>query len=278
LNGVNIQWDVALLSRLTTLDLRRLAMELLPSSAVFRALLGGATGLEKLILDGAGPQYETSAPVLPPITIPTLRILVLGGLSDAYAEYVLSHFSAPNVLDFTIMFPIDNMYPKLISALTTTSRMPNIKILVLVRMPLGGTTIPLESKLLLGKWLESMPELTFLRVLQTSREIFDVLRLKPPIAQGALEGKHTQQSRPIGPKIVYVDCQSELTDIDHLVNYIAFRRSLGYPLKKVWMASGTAARLSPEQRLKLGQALGGHGVVQIASHRTVEEEALCKQV
>lgn len=276
LNGVNIQWDVALLSRLTTLDLRRLAMELLPSSAIFRAVLSGATGLEKLILDAAGPRHEPSTPPLPPIAIPSLRILVLGGLSDAYAEYVLSHFSAPNVLDFTIMFPVDNVYSRLISALTTSSRMSNIKILILVRMPFGGTTIPAESKLLLGKWLESMPELTFLRVIETSRDIFEVLRLKPP------EARHTQasaQRRPIGPNIVYVDFQndSELTDIDHLVNYIVFRRALGYLLKKVWLTSGTVARLSTEQKLKLKQALGV-GVVQIASWRTVEEEALCKQV
>lgn len=280
LDGVNIQWDVDLLSRLTTLDLRRLAMELSPSSAVFRAVLSGATGLETLILEAAGPQYESSTPLLPPIPIPSLRILVLGGLSDAYADYILSHFTAPNVLDFTIMYPMDNVYPRLISALTT-SRMSKVKILNLVQIPLGGTTIPVESKTLLGKWLESMPEMTFLRVMQTSGEIFDVLRLNPPVVRGAQRVKRTQESaqrRPIGPELVYVDVRNEWTDIDQLVNYIAFRRGLGYPLKMVWLTSGTVARLSPEQKLKLQQALGEFGVVQIGGERTAEEDALCKEV
>lgn len=285
LNGVNIQWDVDLLSRLTTLDLRRIAMDLLPSPGDFRAVLKGASGLEKMILDGAGPKYEQGAAFsLPPVPIPSLRILVLGGFSDSYAEYVISHFTAPNVLDLTVMFPIDNIYDKLIMALSTTSRMAKVKILILVKMPLNREPIPTVSRALLAKWLESMPDLAFIRLLQTSSEIFEVLkserRQDPPAnvdeeprALGLPDPKHL-----VCPKVIYMDYQNDFEDFDILLAWITHRRIMGYPLKKVWLAPSTVTKLTKEQKVMMWDALGGFGIPQIASYRTSEEEAMCKQV
>jgi hypothetical protein len=265
LNGVNIQWDVDLLSRLTTLDLRRIAMDLLPSTADFRAVLNGASGLEKMILDGAGPRYEQGVAFsLPPIPIPSLRILVLGGLSDSYAEYVLSHFIAPNVLDLTIMFPIDNIYTRLITALTTTFRMPKVKILILVKMPLNGEPIPTDSRALLARWLESMPELAFIRLLQTSSEIFEVLKSerRRPHFQTPMKVSRSGQPVPkrlICPHVIYMDYQNDFGDFDILTAWIAHRRVMGYPLKKVWLAPSTAEKLTKEQKVRMWDALGGFG-------------------
>ena len=286
LNGVNALWDVHILSRLTTLDLRRIAMELLPSPSDFRAVLQGATGLAKLILDGAGPKYEPYLPVLPPIPMPTLRILVLGGFSDLYAEYVLSYISCPNVLDLTLMFPMNNLYSRLITAMITKCKMPNVKILVLLKVPLSGPTITPELKTLLAGWLEAMPDLTFLRVMQTSREVFDILKFEPttPESEPAAgqtnteDGAAPRPKRLICPKVIYMDCQCDLADVDIFFDWIAHRRLMGCPLRKIWMAHGTVTRLNIEQKNKMWQALGGLGVPQVASYRTMEEEALCKQV
>jgi hypothetical protein len=283
LNGVNVQWEVDLLSRLTTLDLRRIAMDLLPSTADFRAVLNGASGLEKMILDGAGPKYELGGAFqLPPIPIPSLRILVLGGLSDSYAEYVLSHFTTPNVLDLTIMFPINNVYSKFITALTTTCRMPKVKILILVKMPLQGPSIPMESRTLLARWLESMPTLAFIRLLQTSSEIFEVLkseRMQTPLASVDEEGPQASSPKPlICPQVIYMDYQNDFGDFDILTTWITHRRVMGYPLKKVWLAPSIAANLTREQKVRTWDALGGFGILQMASYRTTEEEAMCKQV
>jgi len=284
LNGVNIKWDVDLLSRLTTLDLRRIAMDLLPSTADFRAVLNGASGLEKMILDGAGPKYEQGGFSLSPIPIPSLRILILGGLSDSYAEYVLSHFTAPNVLDLTIMFPIDNIYKRLVTALSTTSQMAKVKILILVKMPLNGETIPTDSRALLARWLKSMPELAFIRLLQTSSEIFEVLKSErtqappanvdeEPRALGLPDPKHL-----VCPQVIYMDYQNDYDDFDILLAWIIHRRIMGYPLKKVWLAPSTVSKLTEEQKVRVWDALGGLGVPQIVSYRTLEEEAMCKQV
>lgn len=290
LNGVNALWDVHTLSRLTTLDLRRIAMELLPSPADFRAVLQGATGLAKLILDGAGPKYEPYLPLLPPIPIPTLRILVLGGFSDLYAEYVLSYFSCPNVLDLTLMFPMNNLYSRLITAMITKCKMPNVKILVLLKVPLSGSTVTPELRTLLARWLETMPDLTFLRLMQTSREIFDVLKFEPTTPESASpepaagqtniedDGVAPRPKRLICPKVIYMDCQCDLVDVDIFFDWIAHRRLMGCPLRKIWMAHGAVTTLSAEQKNKMWQALGGLGVPQVASYRTLEEEALCKQI
>lgn len=288
LNGVNTLWDVQLLCRLTTLDLRRIAMQLLPSPGDFRAVLQGATGLAKLILDGAGPRYEPYLPTLPPIQIPTLRILVLGGFSDLYAEYVLSYFRCPNVLDLTLMFPMNNVYTRLITTMITDCKMPNVKILVLLKVPLRGPTITPELRTLLARWLETMPDITFVRLMQTSREIFDVLKLEPTTlapdssaSQTKIEEEEEtvpQRKRVICPKVIYMDCQNDLEDVDIFFDWITHRRLMGYPLKKIWMSHGSVTKLSAEQKNKVWQALGGLGVPHVASYRTLEEEALCKQV
>ena len=284
LDGVNIQWEVGLLSRLTTLDLRRIAMELLPSSVDFRAVLSGANGLEKMILDGAGPKHEGVRHPHRPVTIPSLRILVLGGLSDSYAEYVLSHFITPNVLDLTIMFPMHNIYTKLLTCLATTSRMPKVKILNLVKTPANGLPIPNDSRSLLARWLESMPELVFIRLLRTSSLILQLLsseQVTPSL--GTIDvstglDKRVRQN-VICPQVVYLDYQNDLVDFDILTTWIAHRRRMGYPLRKVWVAPDIVRRLEAVQKVQLWDALGGLGVAQPTGNgRTMEEEAMCKHV
>jgi hypothetical protein len=239
-----------------------------------------------MILDGAGPKYDQgNIHSLPPVVIPSLRILILGGLSDSYAEYVLSHFIAPNVLDLTIMFPIDNMYTKLITALTTTCRMPKVKILILVKTPLSGLPIPMDSRALLAQWLQSMPELAFVRLLQTATEIFEILNSEqmqtplPNVEEGALQtlGQPVRK-RFICPQVIYLDYQNDISDFDTLTAWITYRRMTGYPLKKVWIGPSIAIKLTKEQKVRLWDSLGGIGMAQIASCRTMEEEAMCKQV
>ena len=278
LDGVNIHWEVGVLSRLTTLDLRRIAVELLPSSADFRAVLSGADGLEKLVLDAAGPKYERDVlHTFPPVTVASLRILVLGNLADYYAEYFLSHFIAPNVLHLTIMHPMHYIYTKLLTSLSSTSRMPKVKILNLNKLPMVGLPIPNESQSLLARWFESMPELTFIRLSQTSHQIWEVL------SSGQSPGTIDDSEggvRPnlLCPQLSYVDYQSDLNNFDNFTAWIGHRRRMGYPLRKVWVTPDIARGLGGVQKARLLDALGGLGVAQPSGMSTMEEEAMCKPV
>jgi hypothetical protein len=101
----------------------------------------------------------------------------------------------------------------------------------------------------------------------------------PNVEEGALQtlGQPVRK-RFICPQVIYLDYQNDISDFDVLTAWITYRRMTGYPLKKVWIGPSIAIKLTKEQKVRLWDALGGIGMAQIASCRTMEEEAMCKQV
>lgn len=104
MNGVHIDWIRSPLRNLRTLDIRRVALQVAPDFKQFCSMLMACPQLDKLTLDGAGPKMNMelfNGVRVKPLLIPTLRQLVIGDFSLAYAYFMLSIFSAPNLKDLS---------------------------------------------------------------------------------------------------------------------------------------------------------------------------------
>jgi len=252
LNGVHINWNESNLSSLTTLDLRRVDLNNVPSLATFRAMLRDATGLEKMILDGAGPDWDAAASRSPPVPLLSLKILVLGGLSDAYAAYILSQFTCPNVVDLTILGLIGNQCDMAISMLT--SKTPNVQKLSFYNLLPPDHDVPLlpQTALLMAKWLKSMPELVFLRLGRIPSNILEIFLVDQNTFR-RINPNGSPSKFPMSPKLICVDYH--LPYSDYLAIWVALRRRMECPLRSLYMLDKFAARMVPENHKLLMQAL-----------------------
>ncbi|KAF9535679.1 hypothetical protein CPB83DRAFT_26818 [Crepidotus variabilis] len=281
LDGIRTDWGVKLLSRLTTLDLRRLAMGTLPSASTFRAILQNANTLEKLVLDAAGPMHPPNVALgLPPIVLPGLKILVIGGCTDAYFEYLLAYFKAPNVLDLTITFPINNNNTRLFNSLTTCNCMPLVQILTLVKFPRRDEAFPHDQAILFSKWLKTMPDLTFLRVINTNPGLFDVLAFDETTFSfaGAGDWPKDRPRKLICAKLKYFDWQTEYADLKQIQLCLSTRKSLGHPAWRLWISSRIASSFRWEEAMQLPEFLAEGGTVSTSELRTEEEARICPLV
>jgi hypothetical protein len=182
INGVYIDWARSPLSNLTTLDLRRMALDVSPTLECFRDILKGCPNLHKLALDGAGPKVEmANAARLKPVELPSVRHFVMGDFSLQYALYVLSQISLPNTRDLTMMNMTGEDYSPLITAMTDSFK--DVRLLTLYTIDVAETSMEI-----LVNWLRSMPLVRYLRIAQVKRHIFDAfledptcIRLNPSI-------------------------------------------------------------------------------------------------
>jgi hypothetical protein len=175
LNSIHVDWYKSPLANLTTLDLRRMALEVAPSLMKFRDMLKACPDLYKLALDGFGPKWEPrEAIALPPIEFPKLVILVIGDFSLQYAFYVVAQIKAPNVRDLTMMNMTGEDYSHLIKMMT--GRFPEVRLLTLYTIEVADSP---EGKARFVRWLHSMPHMSYLRIAQIRRSMLDAFMLDP---------------------------------------------------------------------------------------------------
>ncbi|GLB35878.1 putative F-box-like [Lyophyllum shimeji] len=233
LNGVPILWDTSIFSNLTTLDVRRLPLEMAPTLSRFRDILSSSPALEKLCLDGAGPQLPPyDLPTQRPIPLDNLKILVICDFSVQYAEYVLSHFTAPRLLDLTLVNLVGEDYSPVLRMLT--GRFPEVKLLTLYACELVPTT---ASVLTTHRWLESLPLLTYLRLsslppLFLNLFIYDVHAARLPNPEEHLTPEQLRPNQILCPKLSIIEAQPSL--LSQLIPWIPKRANLGVPIRKVY--------------------------------------------
>lgn len=261
-NGVHFDWDNSVLKNLTTLDIRRIPIELSPTVERFRQMLRDSPRLEKLSFDGAGPNtpahYHNTQGA---IHLPYLHTLVVANFTAYYAWQVFSHIDAPNVRDLTLMNFMGD-YTILYTRLT--SRFPKVKIVTLY-----GITCPINpesTKAFIG-FLKAMPELLYLRmaslgidVLQTFLYDADTLQLHPRFVGAVQEFfrmKPLQASdlpltkeevRFVAPKLTVLEC--EAMDADSLKKFVAARIIAGAPINKIYLV-GSMPNLTRDDLEKL---------------------------
>ncbi|KNZ77002.1 hypothetical protein J132_07904 [Termitomyces sp. J132] len=224
LSGVHIDWNTSILQNLSTIDIRKLPLELSPTITRFREILISCPALRKLCLDGAGPQIDLYD--LPPfqIVMTKLKILCISDFSAQYARHVFSHFTAPNLVDLTFINMTGEDYSPLYEILV--NRFPEIRLLTMYAVDL-----PVRSKALV-QWLISMPQLTYLRIANLPSTFFELFVLDPRTLLMPHE-KHPLPEVILAPKLAVIESHPSV--IRSLPWFAVQRRMLGVPLNKVYI-------------------------------------------
>lgn len=271
LSGLHIDWAHSVLTNLTTLDLRQIALEKSPTISQFRALLTNSPVLHKLFLDGAGPTWSGEGRGMKPIHIPSLRVLMLADFSVTYAVYVCSQIFAPNIVDLSLINFVEGDYSMFYDFIR--SNMPLVKILYLHNVefiPSSRTAISIL------KWLQSMPLLTY----------FHISHMKPEFLELFLYNSKTLKSLAISeeqtpeipcPKLAFFQYEGMKTD--PIIRWSHIRAQFGSPLRKIYIPVAFANQVSKEQYACLRATVRGVGGVQVlpSGFRPVEELYLLRK-
>lgn len=274
INGVYVDWVRSPLANLTTLDLRRMALEVSPTLEGFRDILKACPNLHKLALDGAGPKVEVEkAFKLGSVEMPTIRIFVMGDFSLQYALYVLSLISVPNTRDLTMMNMTGEDYSQLITAMTGMFK--DVRLLTLYTVDVADA--PWSRGILVG-WLRSMPLVGYLRIAQVRRHIFDAFLDKPtssigldaPVSSDDSSSNESTSREVLCPKLQFLEFQS--VDSNTIIAFGEGRKKLHIPLRKIYVNKPWVLKLLKPDVEKL-KSLGELLIVSGASP-TPEESSL----
>jgi hypothetical protein len=243
-NGVHVDWHKSILTNLTTIDIRRIPLELSPRLLRFRDILKGCPNLQKLSLDGAGPIFEPEQAVgLEPVDLPHLKTFVVGDWSLHYGMYVLSQISALHVRDFVMINMTGEDYSPLFALIT--SHFPEVRLLTIYSVEIVNSP---RGKRTMVKWLESLPLLSYLRIANVNRDFLEMFLHnprqyeEPPVPQ--IHSRHI-----LCPKLSILECQA--VDADLIAAWGGARKSIGAPLRKIYMTNDMATKTSAEQRSAL---------------------------
>ncbi|KAJ3751814.1 hypothetical protein FB446DRAFT_794200 [Lentinula raphanica] len=175
INSVNIDWvNTPSLNNLQTLDLRRIPLELCPTLSRFQQILASSPMLTNLSLDGAGPASDPTVVVndYHAIDLPHLHTLVLANFAAPFTKYLVSHFTAPNLKDLTILNFEGSDYGPFYEFMI--GRFQKIKLLTLRKINCPVDTLPVMIQ-----WLDSMPLLTYARLAALEHDILQAFLFDP---------------------------------------------------------------------------------------------------
>jgi hypothetical protein len=262
LNGVSVDWNTAPFVNLTTLDLRRMPLEASPTLSKFRQMLLSSPRLWKLALDGCGPRIEPVNPTMRPVELSELTILVLGDFNLAYTLYVLSHIAAPNIRDLTLMNLTREDYWPL--AVKMTSMFKQVRLLTMYTVEMG-TILGRQKDVV--KWIQSMPELCYLRIAQLVPSFLDLFlhdlavyglerprdntTEQPPGSSSRVDNvEGLDTGRILAAKLEVLEYQSMPTAV--ITSFGRARLTMGVPLKKIYVNSPWVPSVTPEGQKELG--------------------------
>ncbi|KAJ3482382.1 hypothetical protein NLI96_g7003 [Meripilus lineatus] len=238
INGITFDWDHIASSNLTRLDLRRMTMAACPSLLQFREMLSGCPRLYRLALDASGPRWDNNPENrnLAPVDMRSLRSLFIGDQSVVYALFVLSQFTAPRIVFLALVDLKGEDYGPLIQFLH--HRFPLVQV-----MDIMGVLVVDDSKQekinltrLVG-WLQSMPDLTVLKIKASSSFILEafICKILPPINNEEEAKLPTENERPfevVCPRLKYLGFRRQRPAIIHRLT--STRKELGVTFDKVY--------------------------------------------
>ncbi|KJA28659.1 hypothetical protein HYPSUDRAFT_721406 [Hypholoma sublateritium FD-334 SS-4] len=270
-NAVHFDWSRSVITNMSTLDLRRIPLERVPTITEFRSLLrNSAHSLRKLVLDGAGPKWPLGPLHTPPVALPALRSLALGDFSPSYGVYAAAQFLAPHTLDLTLMNVIREDFTPFYNLMT--ARTPHLRVLTLYGAEIAHDTPGARAAFV--RLLAALPRLAYLRLNGVSPAMLDLFLYDAERMQPAA-GVPT--AHPVCPALAVLEYHT--IDVPHLARWLAARRGMGLPLRKVYMSLRAVQELSPEHRELLLQAVDDPETVQVLNPilRAPEEEALLSE-
>ncbi|KAI3622117.1 hypothetical protein WG66_015730 [Moniliophthora roreri] len=286
MNGVHLNWDRSVLENLSTLDIRRMPVNLCPSLPRFRELLTKSPRLTKLSLDGAGPNSPPDPHHgLPPVELRYLKTLVIANFTVNYIHSIMTHFTAPNLKDLTFMNFFQGDYTPLYEFVT--GRFPTVKLLTLYTIE-----IPRSAIEPVVRWLYSMPLLTYLRAAAIGADVFanflyepkhlirhpkldDSIQLNihtnPPDAR-ADAADSDETSEIVCPNLAVIECQR--LDEKLLADFGRARKMMGAPVKKIYIAQEMAQNFTKKVYDECMEAFSEMHVIDIGAKTPEEEELL----
>ncbi|KAF8346911.1 hypothetical protein F5887DRAFT_916208 [Amanita rubescens] len=231
LTGVYLDWKKSLLTNLTILDIRSVPFSQAPDLLHFRAMLANSPNLWKLCLHNGGPQWDGKCPALMPISLPNLKVLVLAGFTVSYATYLIYQITAPNVRDLTLGNLVGEDYTPLYRNITMKARFPHIRILTFY----SSEVVPDQWMV---RWLTSMPELVYLRLLNVQPLFlyFFLNRADPPLRRQGIDKKLCTATDS------FLDLQ--LVDPDAIIGWITHRQRLGRPIRKIYISEQMSDKMT----------------------------------
>ncbi|TFK77384.1 hypothetical protein BDN72DRAFT_753796 [Pluteus cervinus] len=270
INGVHLDWSGSRLDNLTTLDLRRMPLERAPHPLLFREMLQRSPGLNKLCLDGAGPQWKAEAVRhLTPVPLPELKILIIADFAVGYGLYVLQQISAPNVRDLTLMNFVGEDYTPFFTLIT--SAFPEVRILTIYSLEL--VAVRPAFLMVMVRWLQSMPKLAFLKIANVQKVFLDLFLFIDTTRLPHDDPNGEEPRRPICQKLQYLECQK--VDVDLITEWIASRRRVGAALEKIYITRDLAVKIHQAQHVRLNSI--ARLLFLDAGARAPEEEILMRQ-
>ncbi|KAG7452298.1 uncharacterized protein BT62DRAFT_296261 [Guyanagaster necrorhizus] len=295
-NGIHFDWHSSSISNLTTIDIRRLPLQHAPSASVFRSMLINCPLLEKLALDGAGPNGPpTGLNDSAPIELKHLKILVLANFTPSYVQGVVVHFTASDVRDLTIMNLFRHDYTALYVFLT--GRFPEVRIFTMytlqVERGLGHTAMV--------KFLGSMAAVRYIRIavlepyglstfmydpktMMPHRELPPLTRTlfrragAPNITEAdlSLDGEGKKRKKP-KPKTYIFPCLevAEVQSIDKgwLLAWLAGRTAIGMPLKVLYL-QGDLSKYEAADYERLNKLVPKLAIIGLGQKTPEEETSL----
>ncbi|KAJ3710709.1 hypothetical protein C8R42DRAFT_596755, partial [Lentinula raphanica] len=296
INGVNIDWaNTPSLNNLTTLDLRRIPLQLCLPVSCFRKILATSPMLTKLSLDGAGTDFTTVSN-LPAIDLPHLHTLILANSVIPFTKSLVSHFTAANVKDLTIinLKGVDHgpFYESMIG------RFLKIKLLTIRTI-----SCPISSLPMMIKWLDSMPLLAYARLGALKRDVFRAFLFNPhtmkvhPDLPSSLrrafgivkdlpyagliapskEALEDVERKPciVGPRLNVLIVENIRPEI--FVKFVTARELCGIPVEKIYMAQSMAKDFGNAALADIKQHIDSLSTCVDIDAKTREEEELLNE-
>lgn len=252
LAGVHIDWNATPLNNLSTIDLRKIAMNVAPTLNRFREVLLACPRLQKLSLDGAGPQPSARKSDHIPIDLPHLKVLVIGGFSMLYSCYILSQFKAPNVRDLTLMNLTGEDYTTMIAAIT--GRYRELRLLTLYTVNISPTEGGTKAMV---KFLYAMPYLSYLRIASMKWHVIEAFNEDPRefgLGRDTVTQSFPQNRLVLCPKLQTIEFQ-QLSGTK-IAEWAARRRELGAPLRRAYVNSPYVSKVTAEEAEMIQQVVG----------------------
>lgn len=265
LAGVHIDWNDTPLRNLTVLDLRCMPIEASPTLARFREILLECPMLNRLALDGSGPQPIEKTADHVPIDLMHLKALILGSFSLPYACFVVSQFNAPHLLDLTLMALNTDDYVPLIRLLT-----PKFKAVRLLTLYNVQVEVTPQGRTEVVRWFQSMPDLAYARIAQLRPNILKLLCEDPTRYRGVL-GNDTYSGHVLCPKLKTLEVQAIPYQV--IVDLCRRRRGMGVPITKIYLNSPWSNTLDRTAVMALHSVAPVY-VAPVGTNTTEENELL----
>ncbi|CCM03123.1 uncharacterized protein FIBRA_05244 [Fibroporia radiculosa] len=271
LDGIVVDWEHLSFANLTVIDLKRMNMQLCPSTDTFREMLTKSK-LTKLVCHAAGPRPDgTDLSRIKPVYLPHLQELHMGDMNLHYACVVVAGFNAPQLKSLTLANFVGSDYSTFFAWIR--ERFPDIKLLALYSVNLETNPESLGKTV---RWLDSLRKLRILKLGNMRPLLLEALLADPREHRFIDPEKpdYAQEPTAVCPalEILKLHFQTPVTmqEVAPMLRLLTGRRAMGAPIRKTYVNKAFVELIKAEQV----EALRDVTQVDVYdSHSLTQEEA-----